>query len=260
MPELIRPILVSRPLSIAALAENRSWELDSLKITPNVWGKTKGEGVLYVVGDTGACPPSEHKDSKDPVFAENFSSSSTVLDRHGHGRHVAGTVIAQHNSWGFQGIAPHAGYAVLKLLGDNGSNTTDRIIRGYQWLANWWKNRDLAMRQAYHTCVLNLSIGGPANAEDKRAIDALWEAGIVVMAAMGNSGKKSYESPGIYGIGVAALDRRDKRASFSTFNEHTDMACPGVALVSFGFQNQFVEMSGTSMATPAASGCVSLVL
>lgn len=261
MPELIRPIFVSRPLDVVRLAEDRDWSLDSLKITPKIWDDSgAGEGVLYVVGDTGACPVSEHRDSKNPEFAENFSSSSTVLDRDGHARHVAGTVIAQKNDWGYIGIAHKAGYAVLKLLGDNGSGSTTQIEKGYYWLANWWKNRSPEMKAKYHSCVLNLSIGGPADPSDKKAIDALWEAGVVVMAAMGNSGRKSYESPGIYGIGIAALDRNDKRASFSTYNEHVDMAAPGVGLVSFGFRDAFVQMSGTSMATPACSGCVVLIL
>lgn len=260
MPELIAPIYVSRPLDVMALAESRDWGLDSLKITDPIWDDTRGEGVLYVVGDTGLVTSDMHRDAKPAEFAENFTTSNTVEDRQGHGSHVAGTVIAQHNDWGFKGIAPDAGYAVLKLLGDNGSNTSDRIEKGYYWLANWWKNRSVQMRRKYHTCVLNLSLGGPATASGKKAIQAMQDVGIVVIAAMGNSGRKSYEEPGIYAIGTAAIDTRDRKASFSTFNEYTDVAGPGVGIVSFGPRSTFVEMSGTSMAAPNISGCGILTL
>ena len=257
MPRLIEPVWSSEPFGVQALSQNRDWGLDSLGVDDRIWGKTQGEGVLWVCGDTGY---GAHRDGKDPEFVENFSSSRDGIDRAGHGQHVAGTVIAQDNGFGYVGVAPGAGFGVLKLLGDSGSNSTNNIIRGYRWLLNWWANRNEAMRKKYHSCVLSLSLGGPADQATARAIGDLFDAGILVFAAMGNSGRESFEDPGISSIGVAAIDRDDKRARFSTYNRHCDMACPGVGIVSFGFNDSFVAKSGTSMATPYASGCGALVL
>ena len=140
MPQLLPHWPETRLLSLADLAsEKRDWgAINLIGESDKIWDAGfRGDGVLYVVGDTGLC---RHRDGKTAVFAENFSSSSSINDNNGHGSHVTGTVIAQNNGSGLEGMAPEADYACLKLLGDNGSNSTTNIVKGYYKLAELWKN------------------------------------------------------------------------------------------------------------------------
>ncbi|HEX2414965.1 MAG TPA: S8 family serine peptidase, partial [Thermoleophilaceae bacterium] len=55
-------------------------------------------------------------------------------------------------------------------------------------------------------------------------------------------------------VSVAATDDNDARASFSNANSDVEVAAPGVDVLSTIPGGQYMELSGTSMATPHASG------
>ncbi|HET9232885.1 MAG TPA: S8 family serine peptidase, partial [Candidatus Eisenbacteria bacterium] len=99
------------------------------------------------------------------------------------------------------------------------------------------------------------------------AINAADAAGILFVAAAGNSGvntdtsphyPSAYTSPNI--ISVAATDHNDNLASFSNYGATTvDLAAPGVNILSTFPGNQYGSISGTSMATPHVSGALGLI-
>ncbi|MCM2677753.1 S8 family peptidase [Alkalicoccobacillus plakortidis] len=49
---------------------------------------------------------------------------------------------------------------------------------------------------------------------------------------------------------VAALDESKDRAFYSNYGDHVDVAAPGTSIPSLYLDNQYVVMSGTSMASP----------
>ena len=55
-------------------------------------------------------------------------------------------------------------------------------------------------------------------------------------------------------VSVAATDQNDAKASFSNTNADVEVAAPGVNILSTIPGGQYTTMSGTSMATPHASG------
>jgi len=64
--------------------------------------------------------------------------------------------------------------------------------------------------------------------------------------------------PGI--ISVAAVDRFKERAEWSRVSPTNDISAPGVDVESCYPGNKYAEMSGTSMATPHASGAIALYI
>ena len=110
--------------------------------------------------------------------------------------------------------------------------------------------------------------GGPFNEALFDAIKAANEAGIVFVAAAGNSRRNNDTSnafPAIYElenvISVGAMDGAGRKASFSNYGaEKVHVFAPGVNIYSTVQGNSYRKMSGTSMACPHVSGVVGLML
>lgn len=195
-----------------------------------------------------------------------------------HGTHVAGIIAGNgYSSRGkYSGIAPESNILGIKALDSEGSGNTSNIIAAISYA--------IETKDQYNTKVINLSIGSPANnncSKDPlcKAVDEAIKAGIVVVAAAGNSGpnEKTILSPGIHPsvITVGASDdkrtidtRDDIIASFSSRGptndgvKKPDLVAPGVNISSLSNSklDGYKPLSGTSMATPFVSGTVALML
>jgi subtilisin family serine protease len=120
--------------------------------------------------------------------------------------------------------------------------------------------------------VINLSIGGTDHSQTEAAVFAeLSEAGVVVVAAMGNEYEKGNptEYPAAYPsvLGVGAVDETDRRASFSCTGPHIGLVAPGVNILStvprkksaFASATDYDSWPGTSMATPHVAGAAAVL-
>ena len=93
----------------------------------------------------------------------------------------------------YAGINPNAAVVAVKVLDAAGRGTSGDALAGIQWIV------DNAAR--YNIRVANLSIGTVDVGSDDplvKAVEAAWDAGIVVVVAAGNNGPKqsSITSPG----------------------------------------------------------------
>ncbi|WP_435096347.1 S8 family serine peptidase [Halarchaeum sp. P4] len=229
-----------------------------------------GRNVTVAVIDSGI--DQTHPDLNDTgkvVGEYDFVENDTdAQDRIGHGTHVAATIAGEGDVNRSQaGIAPNASLLDLRVFGTGGAPTS-RVIAAVQHAVE--DNR---------TDVISMSLGGPAyqlrsNDPYTEAINNATAAGIPVVVAAGNNGEYlSVGSPGIAenAITVGATDKHDAMAAFSsrgpTPRGHflkPDVVAPGVNIVSanafYEEGSAYVEMSGTSMATPVTSGVVALML
>ena len=154
-------------------------------------------------------------DPESPAYDPVPHPDSLPDDCNGHGTHVAGIIGADKASGvdGALGVAPKVSLGAYRVFGCTGSVTDDVMIAAMERI------------KADGMDVLNMSIGDAFNnwagTPTAAAADALVDAGIVVVASIGNSGANGIYSAGAPGvgnkvIGVASYDNSHVRiASFT---------------------------------------------
>ncbi|MFF3562401.1 S8 family serine peptidase [Streptomyces sp. NPDC002574] len=237
---------------------------------PEVWkGGNTGQGVDVAVLDTGV--DDGHPDLAGRIAAEqSFVPGDTVVDRHGHGTHVASTIVGTGaaSDGKEKGVAPGARLHVGKVLDNTGSGQTSWILAGMEWAA-----------RTEHAKVISMSLGGsdPSDGSDpmSMAVDSLSdETGTLFTIAAGNTGRSgTISAPGAANeaLTVGAVDSSDALADFSSRGPRAgdaaikpEITAPGVAVSAARSQyspgqGSYTTMSGTSMATPHVAGAAALV-
>ncbi len=176
---------------------------------PAVWSLgVIGSGVGVAVVDSGMNPdPDLAASGKNVVYTADFVNPIVMsatgkpgpkpagygLDWYGHGQHVAGIIASNGKSsscgkcnQSFVGIAPGANIINLKVLDQNGEGSDSAVIAAI--------DTAIALKTTYNVRVMNLSLGRPiyeSYTQDPlcQAVEAAWQAGIVVVVAAGNDGR-----------------------------------------------------------------------
>ncbi len=146
------------------------------------------------------------------VYSENFATGQTdASDGYGHGTHVAGIAgssgkdsIGVGFTRSFKGVAPNVSLINLRVLDQNGSGLEADVIAAIQQAIN--------LKNTYNIRVINLSLGRPVFESYTldpicQAVEAAWQAGIVVVTAAGNYGRDN--SLGTKGYGTIASPGND---------------------------------------------------
>jgi len=267
------------------------------------WYRTTGRGVGVAVIDTGIA--GDIPDFQTPGWNGSRVIASAVTnpcatsanDEYGHGTHVAGLIAGNSLLYSsdsryygkYMGVAPRANLISVKVSDDDGNTTVLDVINGIQFAVD--------NKSAYGIRVINLSLSSNT-AESYRtdpidaAVEAAWNAGIVVVAAAGN---EALTNDGVtfspandpWVITVGALD---DRGTFSRLDDilapwssrgltqdglrKPEVLAPGGGLVSalapesdFArvcpsciVDTRYFKAGGTSMATAVVSGAAALIL
>jgi serine protease AprX len=258
-------------------SSHTTYGLDQINAT-EVWNRydTKGEGITVAVLDTGVDP--DHQDislDKWQEWDSNGNPVSTSPKDYGtHGTHVSGTVTGGNASGTHIGVAPNATLhhgAVLPNCNQRCTGSIAQVVAGMEWAADNGVD------------VMSLSLGAPGFSFDGliSPVRDAHSVGTIVVAAAGNFGEGTSDSPGnVYdSVAVGASDRNEDIWSSSageTVDTDADwgssapadwpeeyivptIAAPGAGVYSAEPGNTYGYKSGTSMATPHVSGAIALL-
>lgn len=185
------------------------------------------------------------------------------MDDNGHGTHCAGIIGAEgDNGIGIAGVNWQVEIMPLKFLSRTGAGSTKDAIEAINYVID-------RKKAGVNVRIISASWGSTQKSQALGdAIKRAGEAGILFVAAAGNSSTNNdrrphypsnYDLPNV--VSVAALDRHDKLAGFSNYGARTvHVAAPGREILSTWLDNDYLEASGTSMATPVVSGIAALML
>ena len=186
-------VQTSMSVSVKATGADQAWAGSSGLLGLGAISGVTGQGIGVAVVDSGISP---HAALANKVVANvSFvTGDPSVLDAFGHGTHVAGIIAGTGSVAGSVtplykgGIAPGVKLINVRVLGANGTGLTSDVIAGIQWAIN--------NRATYNIRVINLSLGHPVF--ESASTDPLCvkvqqavDAGIVVVASAGNSGKSA---------------------------------------------------------------------
>lgn len=237
-----------------------------------------GRHVTVCVVDSGIC---RHPDYAGRImaFRDFVNGKKECYDDASHGSHVSGIVGGDGRMSGgrYCGIAPGCRLVHLKVLDRYGQGRLETILEAIAWAI---ENRD-----RYGIRVLNISAGTTKDGDDEGAarlvcwVERAWDAGLIVVVAAGNMGPEpmSVTSPGNSRkvITVGASDRFWHRplqtgGDYSGCGPTRECICkpelvaPGTGIRScstgFGHGRYYAVKSGTSMAAPAVTGAIALLL
>jgi serine protease AprX len=264
-----------------------------INTTPALIAGANGQGVDVAVLDSGVTPVTGLNAPNKVVYGPDLSFDSqsptdAYLDGYGHGT-VMASIIAGNDGTvgGFQGIAPKARIVSVKVGSRNGAVDVSQIIAGIDWVVAH------AHDPGFNIRVLNISLGTDSTqvyTSDPlaHAAEAAWRNGIVVVAAVGNTGSAARtladpaSDPYVLAVGsedpVGTVGTSDDVVSpFSargTSDRRPDVVAPGSYVLGLRVPgstldtqypnarvgDRFLRGSGTSQATAVASGAVADLL
>jgi hypothetical protein len=283
---------------------NDQWYLGKIS-APGAWNETVGgnKGIIVAVLDTAI--DLRHPDLSDNVYVNTNEIAGNGIDddKNGfiddvkgwdfvdndadvspdaesvaseendislaHGTFIAGIIGAEtNNNVGYAGIVWNARVMPLRILNEEGGGTETAAARAV----------DYAVKNGAK--VINLSFAGDhAGAAFKNSIRRAYEAGVVVVAALGNSARDVNVTP-VYPaclqsetadwvIGVSATDINDEETYFTNFGDDcADLSAPGEDIFGLRFgdnggdslSGSQISWSGTSAASPMVAGAAALLL
>ncbi len=215
-----------------------------------------GKNVSIAVMDSGI---SEH-DNLELKGQRDFTGEG-IGDENGHGTHVAGIIGSTHRE--YRGVSYESDIYDVKVLNSEGKGRGSNMLRGL----------DYVIRNDMDVAVMSLGTTvDECGGKDvlSRAVREAVRRGTTITASAGNSGPQNntLTAPGCSErvVTVGSIDKSDSMATYSSRGPTSDgrvkpdIVAPGSSIISTGKNNDFVSMSGTSMAAPQAAGQAALIL
>ncbi|MEB3197649.1 MAG: S8 family serine peptidase [Candidatus Sericytochromatia bacterium] len=234
------------------------WYLSTMRL-PLVWSSgAVTRTVKVAVVDSGV--EASHPDLQGVLLPgyNAVSPGASTDDTNGHGTMCAGLIAAPGgNSYGIHGAAPNARIVPVKV-----GDTVSSLVEGLVWAAD-------------HADLVSMSLSVKPGMDEypvalestRRAAAHVISKGVPLVCSMGNTGDESRNVPAAFAgqevpalIAVAATNKADQHASFSTFGPWCSLAAPGDTIITTALGGKYLYARGTSFATPLVAATVALML
>ena len=250
------------PASAGVQTEVSSWGLDRIDYNQTTetldrsysYPDSAGAGVRVYVLDTGVQANLAGFEGRvvsgfDAV-AKFREPSQSNTDCNGHGTAVAGIIASAT-----YGVAKKATIVPVRVADCKGGLFPADIVKGIDWII---KNHPRGTAG-----VANLSIAVGKVALVDKAIERLYNAGIVPVVAAGNQNIDACRlSPAgsSRALTVGSVNQNDQRTNTSNHGECVSIFAPGGLVITEGLNGLPSTRSGTSFAAPHVAGAVALYL
>ena len=287
----ISRIWLNKKISMMLDVSNKTIKSEASKNVFNV----KGEDIAWAVIDTGIAL--QNSNISTAVVERYDFTGEGVGDKNGHGTHVAGIIASRSKR--YPGIAPAAKLYEFKVLNANGEGNQFAVIQAMEKIRKINNdNNKIIIQGANISLGASPEVGsyGIGAHPICQGADRLVDSGVIVCVAAGNDGHKVLatfngatkveyfrtfmdltisdpgnaekvitvgsvhkENPHTYGISYFSAKGPTGDGRYKP-----DVVAPGEKIKSLGLgednEEDGVEMSGTSMATPHVSGAIALFL
>ncbi|MFF4405329.1 type VII secretion-associated serine protease mycosin [Streptomyces sp. NPDC001262] len=233
---------------------SKEWYLDAMH-AEEMWKTSTGSGVTVAVIDSGV--DADLPDLRGQVLdGKDFSGlpGNAHTDTSGHGSQMALFVAGTGKGAGTLGLAPGARILPVRALGSDIFKTDSALASSIRYAAD------------SDAKIINMSLGSPTyNPAVAEAVKYALGKGKLLFASVGNTGDKGnlVEYPAAYPgvVGVAAVDREIKAASWSQSGPEVDLAAPGTEMVApcADGTSDVCIVKGTSGASAIAAASAALI-
>lgn len=219
--------------------------LDWLGVTGDnsLWGK----GVKIAILDTGIA---DHIAFRNAIERINLVPlPADAADLNAHGTAVASLIFSSNPL--APGIAPGATPLSVRIADDNGTSNSFLIAQGI-----------IAAVDA-GAQLINISLGGTGRSGIvENALAYAQQAGVLVIAAAGNSGTEGVMHPAAspLAIAVGAVDAKNQHLVFSNTGGEIAISAPGYGVNTAYPGDKAATVSGTSFSAPIITGTLAATM